>query len=125
MSGHASPIDLAGVAIGTSIWIPVSTGLTGILMATTQLLRNSLDPRKEDVPQVIIQAVYLAICASFVVMLIGFFAVTPILNGMRLEEPVERIAAQFLSIIAMGIIPLFTYTVLRGFIDALGKLAQR
>ncbi|RAS97183.1 MATE family efflux transporter, partial [Bacillus cereus] len=40
---------------------------------------------------------------------------------MRLEEPVERIAAQFLSIIAMGIIPLFTYTVLRGFIDALGK----
>ncbi|MGR5874419.1 MATE family efflux transporter [Bacillus pacificus] len=93
MSGHASPIDLAGVAIGTSIWIPVSTGLTGILMATTQLLRNSLDPRKkEDVPQVVIQAVYLAICASFVVMLIGFFAVTPILNGMRLEEPVERIA---------------------------------
>ena len=40
---------------------------------------------------------------------------------MRLEEPVERIAAQFLSIIAIGIIPLFTYTVLRGFIDALGK----
>lgn len=46
MSGHASPIDLAGVAIGTSIWIPVSTGLTGILMATTQLLHNSLDLRK-------------------------------------------------------------------------------
>ena len=40
---------------------------------------------------------------------------------MRLEEPVERIATQFLSIIAIGIIPLFTYTVLRGFIDALGK----
>ena len=39
---------------------------------------------------------------------------------MRLEEPVER-ATQFLSIIAIGIIPLFTYTVLRGFIDALGK----
>lgn len=40
---------------------------------------------------------------------------------MRLEEPVERIATQFLVIIAIGIIPLFTYTVLRGFIDALGK----
>ena len=95
MSGHASPIDLAGVAIGTSIWIPVSTGLTGILMATTQLLRNSLDQEKEDVPHVVIQAVYLAIFASLVVILIGFFTVTPILNGMRLEEPVERIAAQF------------------------------
>ncbi len=91
-------------------------------MATTPIVAQLVgSKKKEDVPQVIIQAVYLAICASFVVMLIGFFAVTPILNGMRLEEPVERIAAQFLSIIAMGIIPLFTYTVLRGFIDALGK----
>ncbi len=40
---------------------------------------------------------------------------------MQLEESVERIATQFLSIIAIGIIPLFVYTVLRGFIDALGK----
>ena len=32
MSGHASSSDLAGVAIGTSIWIPVSTGIGGILL---------------------------------------------------------------------------------------------
>ena len=122
MSGHASPTDLAGVAIGISIWIPVSTGLTGILMATTPIVAQLVgSKKKEDVPHVVIQAVYLAICASFVVILIGFFVVSPILNGMRLEEPVERIAYQFLSIIAIGIIPLFTYTVLRGFIDALGK----
>ena len=122
MSGHASPIDLAGVAIGTSIWLPVSTGLTGILMATTPIVAQLVgSKKKEDVPHIVIQAVYLAICASFVVILIGFFAVSPILNGMQLEEPVERIAAHFLSIIAIGIIPLFTYTVLRGFIDALGK----
>lgn len=122
MSGHASPIDLAGVAIGTSIWLPVSTGLTGVLMATTPIVAQLIgSKKKEDVPHVVIQAVYLAVCASFVVILIGFFVVPPILNGMRLEEPVERIAAQFLSIIAIGVIPLFTYTVLRGFIDALGK----
>ncbi|MGK0537213.1 MATE family efflux transporter, partial [Bacillus sp. 'calajunan'] len=29
ISVHASPIDLACVAIGTSIWLPVSNGLTG------------------------------------------------------------------------------------------------
>ena len=95
MSGHASPTDLAGVAIGISIWIPVSTGLTGILMATTPIVAQLVGSEKEDVPHVVIQAVYLAICASFVVILIGFFVVSPILNGMRLEEPVERIATQF------------------------------
>ncbi|ABS21435.1 MATE family efflux transporter [Bacillus cytotoxicus] len=122
MSGHASPTDLAGVAIGTSIWIPVSTGLTGILMATTPIVAQLVGSnKKEDVPHIIIQAVYLAIFVSILVIIIGFFAVSPILSGMQLEESVERIAAQFLSIIAIGIIPLFVYTVLRGFIDALGK----
>ena len=122
MSGHASATDLAGVAIGTSIWIPVSTGLTGILMATTPIIAQLVGSKqKEQVPHIVIQAVYLAIGVSLLVILIGFFAVSPILNGMHLEEPVEHIAAQFLSIIAIGIIPLFVYTVLRGFIDALGK----
>lgn len=47
MSGHASPIDLAGVAIGTSIWIPVSTGLTGILMATTPIVAQLVGSKKK------------------------------------------------------------------------------
>lgn len=46
MSGHASPIDLAGVAIGTSIWLPVSTGLTGILMATTPIVAQLVGSKK-------------------------------------------------------------------------------
>ncbi|MDZ5609824.1 MATE family efflux transporter [Bacillus pseudomycoides] len=122
MSGHASATDLAGVAIGTSIWIPVSTGLTGILMSTTPIIAHLVGSKqKEDVPHVVIQAVYLAIGVSLLVIFIGFFAVSPILKGMHLEEQVEHIASQFLSIIAIGIIPLFVYTVLRGFIDALGK----
>ncbi len=47
MSGHASPTDLAGVAIGTSIWIPVSTGLTGILMATTPIVAQLVGSNKK------------------------------------------------------------------------------
>jgi len=31
MSGHYSSKDLAGVAIGSSLWMPVFTGLSGIL----------------------------------------------------------------------------------------------
>ena len=51
MSGHASPIDLAGVAIGTSIWIPVSTGLTGILMATTPIVAQLVGSKKKKIPK--------------------------------------------------------------------------
>lgn len=122
MSGHASSVDLAGVAIGTSIWIPISTGLTGILMATTPIVAQLVGSmQKEKVPHIVTQAVYLAAFVSLIVIGIGFFAVSPILHFMKLEQQVEQIAAQFLSVIALGIIPLFIYTVLRCFIDALGK----
>ncbi|WP_440603238.1 MATE family efflux transporter [Bacillus sp. GB_SG_008] len=122
MSGHASATDLAGVAIGTSIWLPISTGLTGILMATTPIVAHLIGSKqKENVAHVVTQAVYLAILVSVIVIIIGFFVVSPILHAMHLEKQVAQIAAQFLSIIAFGIIPLFVYTVLRCFIDALGK----
>ncbi|GAE07920.1 nucleoside 5-triphosphatase RdgB [Paenibacillus sp. JCM 10914] len=40
---------------------------------------------------------------------------------MNLEPEVRRIAGQFLAAISAGIVPLFAYTVLRSFIDALGQ----
>lgn len=38
MSGHASAKSLAGVAIAGNIWMPVFTGLNGILMALTPIV---------------------------------------------------------------------------------------
>ncbi len=38
MSGHYSAKDLAGVAIGSSLWVPISMGLTGILIAITPIV---------------------------------------------------------------------------------------
>ena len=40
---------------------------------------------------------------------------------MNLEANVMRIAKQYLIALSFGIIPLFIYTVLRNFIDALGQ----
>ena len=40
MSGHAGTVQLAGVAIGTNVWMPVFTGLNGILQALTPIVAN-------------------------------------------------------------------------------------
>jgi multidrug resistance protein, MATE family len=47
MSGHYSSQDLAGVAIGSSLWVPISTGLTGILMALTPIVSQLIQLFKE------------------------------------------------------------------------------
>ncbi|MFM1651058.1 MATE family efflux transporter [Brevibacillus sp. B_LB10_24] len=121
MSGHASPTDLAGVAIGSSIWSPVQAGLTGILLAVTPIVAQMIGAmRKDQVPFTVVQAMYLAVAIALAVVLIGAAALGPLLNMMDLEPDVHDIAWRFLIALSFGIVPLFVYTVIRCFIDALG-----
>ncbi|MGB3890779.1 MAG: MATE family efflux transporter, partial [Priestia megaterium] len=122
MSGRVSADDLAGVAIGSSLWVPVFTGLSGILMSITPIVAQLVGAnQKKKVPFSVIQGLYVSILMAIVIILIGFFVVDPILKGMNLEANVMRIAKQYLIALSFGIIPLFIYTVLRNFIDALGQ----
>lgn len=122
MAGHYSPNDLAGVAIGSSLWVPVFTGLSGILLAITPIVSQLVGANiKKEVSFSVIQGVYLAVFMAFVVYLAGTFVLNPILNGMQLEDNVREVAREFLFALSFGMIPLFVYTVLRSFIDALGK----
>lgn len=121
MSGRVSSFDLAGVAIGSSIWVPVFTGLSGILMAMTPILAHQIGANnKKDVPFSIIQGIYLSVVLAVIVIIGGILFLNPIFNLMSLEPSVQIIAKQYLVGLAFGIIPLFSYTVLRSFIDALG-----
>lgn len=122
MSGQSSANDLAGVAIGGGIWVPVSTGLNGILLAVTPIVAQLIGGnRREEVPFKIIQAIYLAIVIALIVILLGVFLLDPILNTMSLDDPVREIARGYLIALAFGIIPSFVYTVFRSFIDSLGQ----
>lgn len=122
MSGRASPTDLAGVAIGASLWTPVQAGLTGILMAVMPMVAQMVGAGKQDqVPYTVMQALYLSVGIAVGVIIVGGFVLDPILNWMQLEIEVRTIARGFLHAIALGIIPMFIYTVLRCFIDALGQ----
>jgi MATE family multidrug resistance protein len=121
MSGHASPEDLAGVAIGSSLWVPIQAGLTGIVMAVTPMVSQLVGAmRKDQVPFTVIQALYLAVGIAVVVILCGAAVLDPVLDGMKLEPNVREIARDFLIALSFGIVPLFVYTVIRCFIDALG-----
>ncbi|WP_248549263.1 MATE family efflux transporter [Paenibacillus odorifer] len=122
MSGKFGTVDLAGVAIGTSLWIPIQTGLSGILMGITPIVSQLIGSKKDkDVAFQVTQGIWLSLIVSIIVLLIGSFALSPILNFMNLEPGVRDVAFRFLSSISFGIIPLFGYTVLRSCIDALGQ----
>ena len=54
MSGHAGPVDLAGVSMGASLFMPVTASFTGILAASTPMIAQLLGRRrKQDIPHVV------------------------------------------------------------------------
>lgn len=122
MSGHYSAKDLAGVAIGSSLWVPISMGLTGILIAITPIVAQLIGAKKEkEVSFSVIQGIYVATFLAVIVFIIGFFLLNPLLNTMELEIKVHQVAHDYLIAISLGILPLFLYNALRSFIDSLGK----
>lgn len=121
MSGRAGANDLAGVAIGSSLWMPIFTLVNGILMAITPIISQLVGAKNtRNVPFSVIQGVYLSIVIAGMIFILGFVAIDPILNHMSLTLEVSYIAKHYLIGLGFGVIPLVIYTALRCFIDALG-----
>ena len=122
MSSRYGSEDLAGVAVGSSLWVPIYTGLAGILLAITPIVAQLVGAKKKnEVRLVVQQGLFLSLGLSVLVLIILSLFLEPILNTMTLEFRVEKIAKSFLIAISFGIIPLFAYNVLRSYMDALGK----
>lgn len=122
MSGKYNSSDLAGVAIGASIWNPIFTGLSGILLAVSPIAAQRFGEKKgKEVASILSHGIYLALMIASLVIISGVFLLDPILSAMNLPESVNETAHDYLVGLSFGIIPLFIFNVLRSFIYALGK----
>lgn len=121
MSGRVSSEDLVGVGIGSSIWMPIITGLNGILLAVTPIVSQLIGAgRRREITRSVSQALYVSVVIALIVAAVGFTAFRPILEAMNLESKVQHIAYHYLLALLIGIIPLFASNVLRYFFDAQG-----
>ena len=121
MTGNVGAQDLAGVAIGAGLWVPIYTGLSGILLSITPIVAQAIGAKKTgSVPFTLTQGMYVAVVMSILVLSLGAIFIDPILQGMNLETEVRHVAKYYLVTLGFGVLPLFCYTVIRCFIDALG-----
>lgn len=122
MTSKYSIEHLAGVSIGSSLWVPVYTALTGILIGITPIVAQLIGAKKKkDVRTFVQQGFYIGIVLAIIVFLGIFLLIDPVLNLIPLEDSVRIVAKNYLLMLSIGLIPLFLYSVLRSFIDALGK----
>jgi len=122
MSSRYGTADLAGVSIGSSIWMPIYTGLSGILLAITPIVSQLVGAKKEmDAKKAVQQGIYVAITLAIIIFISLFLSIDWILSKMSLEPAVHRIAKSYIQAMCAGLVPLFLFFVMRCFIDALGR----
>ena len=104
------------------LWVPVYTGLTGILIGITPIVAQLIGAKKkEDVRTFVQQGFYIAIVLAILVFIGIILFIDPILQLIPLEDSVRIVAKKYLCMMSIGLIPLFLFSVLRSFIDALGR----
>jgi len=122
LSGRYSSSDLAGVAIGTSIWSPVFNGISGIFLAVSPIAAQRFGQKKHDeVATVVKNGIYLSIFIALIIIVLGYFLLNPVLDSIKLTPRVQETAFDYLVGLSYGLLPLFIFNVLRSFIYALGK----
>lgn len=121
MSGRYGPQDLAAIAIGSSIWLPVFLAASGVLMATTPLVAhlvggNQLPRTREVLGQ-----------GGLIALILGLFSVLilhntlPLLEWMAVDPALAGKTDAYLKAISWGFPAILIYQVIRSFSEGFGK----
>lgn len=122
MAGHISKEDLAGIAVGASIFFPVFGAFMGLVSGLTPVIAQHYGARRlREIRRVVQQSFYWATLLSVLLLICGALTVPALVRALALEPVVERITMEYLSYIALGLIPVAPAIVLRNFIDAHGR----
>lgn len=118
MSGRVSPVDLAGVAVGSGVWIPIFLFVAGVVVATTALASRAYGGGRHDaIVHITHQSVWLALMlsvAAFILCRIPFIY----LNWLDIEPEVQAVAEGYLAGISWGVPAIAVYLVFRSYCEA-------
>ncbi len=120
MAGRVSPQDLAAVALGNSIWVPVFLLMTGILLATTPKVAQRFGAGSHnEIGPLVRQALWLALGVGLTAAVLLWNAEI-ILTLMNVDPGLIEPSMGYLRAVACGFPAVALYHVLRCFSDGLG-----
>lgn len=119
MAGRVSPLDLAAVSVGGSVWIPSTLLMFGLAMALAPIISHFDGAGKRaQVANMVQQGLYAVSLGALLAVLVIALAPT-ILELMQVAEDFRSITLDYLFYISWGIPALVLYMVLRNFCEGL------
>lgn len=120
MAGRVSPHDLAAVALGNSIWVPVFLLMTGVVLVTTPNVAQRFGSgQHEQIGPLVRQALWMGLGIGSLCALLMWNA-EPVLHLMRVEPALIEPTMAYLRAVACGFPAVALYQVLRCYSDGLG-----
>ncbi|MDD5175286.1 MAG: MATE family efflux transporter [Sterolibacterium sp.] len=121
MAGRLSPVDLAAVGIGASIYVTVFITAMGVLLALTPCVAHLYGGRQyADIGEEVRQSVWLSLLLSvFVIVLLR--NPDPFLALSRLTPEVELKVRAYLDAISWSAVPSQLFRVFYGFSNGISK----
>lgn len=118
MAGNLSTHDLAAVAVGSSILMPVIMFGSGVLMALTAIVAQDYGAGRTDlIGRNVRQALWL--CAALAIPGILFLRnALPVMLFMQIEHGTSLLASGYLDAASWGLLPMFFYFAFKQFNEA-------
>ena len=121
MAGHVSAQDLAGIALGSSVWMIVFVTLMGVMMAVNPVIAHHVGAQEwKHIPPVVRQALWKGVGVGFIALLLINISVYTF-EGMGLEPRVQEVATQFIRITSWSLPVFACYRVLYGYSTSLNQ----
>lgn len=120
MAGRVSAADLAAVAVGASIWVPVYLFMTGVLMSATPILSRHLGGAAyHRVNPLAQQALWLGLGLGILAAL-ALRAMAPLLVWMDVDPTMRPMVIGYLNALSWGMPGAALFLALRGYTEAIG-----
>ncbi|MFM0739684.1 MATE family efflux transporter [Paraburkholderia xenovorans] len=121
MVGRYSAVDLAALGLGSSIYISVYIGLTGILTALQPIAAQLYGARRyTEIGEEVRQALWLALALTVIGFLILYFP-GPILRLARVPDALHERTVAYLRILSFGLPASLAFRVYSSLTNAVGK----
>lgn len=119
MAGRVSANDLAAVAVGASVWVPLYLFMTGVLMSVTPILSRHLGgDRLERINPLAQQALWLSLGLG----MLGFLmlrSMGPVLVVMEVDTAIRPLVDDYLKALSWGMPGAALWLALRSYTEAM------
>ncbi len=120
MAGRYSVVDLAAIAIGYNIWLPVYLFILGMMLATSAIVAQYFGAgRVQQIKELLPQSLWLALVLGLIAGPVCYFA-DPLLSMLELDSETREKSLAYLRATAFGMPAAAIFQALRCHTQGLG-----